>query len=277
MQTFMTIAYKFFQHAESSGWGYRAPVKRMMHLLQLFDQDLMDAYDQGNNTADADSARATLLVAAVSYAFKSDLRSEFEALSFPVDNEFYESLVSRAGDVNTVPVLARLIPDVSLAGCSEEYGLSLADSVVFFDPDGDALTYEATSSEPGVAVASTEGTTLRVARVSAGKAKITVTATDVSGGAESTAFIVTVDACDCACSCHADPQCDGVTTVHDVVRTVDVAFRGSAPIPDQNAQCPRQTTDVNCDGVTTVHDVVRMVNVAFRGVNPATEFCNPCP
>jgi len=80
----------------------------------------------------------------------------------------------------------------------------------------------------------------------------------------------------CACDCHADPQCDGVTTVHDVVRTVDVAFRGSAPIPDQNPQCPRQTTDVNCDGVTTVHDVVRMVNVAFRGYDPATEFCEPC-
>ena len=275
-RTFMTIAYKFFQHAESSGWGYRAPVKRMLHLLQLFDQDLMDAFDQNNDMADADSARATLLVAAVSYAFKSDLRSEFAALNFPINDDFYESLVSRAGELNTVPVLVRLIADVSLAGCSEEYELNLADSAVFSDPDGDALTYGATSSEPGVAVASMDGTMLRVTGVSRGEAKITVTADDGNGGTESAAFIVTVGACDCACSCHADPQCDGVATVHDVVRTVDVAFRGSAPIPDQNPQCPRQTTDVNCDGVTTVHDVVRMVNVAFRGANPATEFCNPC-
>jgi hypothetical protein len=36
-------------------------------------------------------------------------------------------------------------------------------------------------------------------------------------------------------------------------------------------------TDVNCDNATTVQDVVKIVNVAFRAGSPATEFCIPCP
>ena len=78
----------------------------------------------------------------------------------------------------------------------------------------------------------------------------------------------------CSCPCHGDPQCDGVHNVQDVVQTVNVAFRGYAPVFDP--QCPKQRTDVNCDGVSTVQDVVKVVNVAFRGGNPLTEFCDPC-
>jgi len=84
--------------------------------------------------------------------------------------------------------------------------------------------------------------------------------------------VVTVSAC--ACPCHGDPQCDGVHNVQDVVQTVNVAFRGYAPVFDP--QCPKERTDVNCDGFSTVQDVVKMVNVAFRGANSATEFCKPC-
>lgn len=81
----------------------------------------------------------------------------------------------------------------------------------------------------------------------------------------------------CACNCHADPVCDGVTTVLDVVQAVNVAFRNAPGIPDPNPACPVETTDANCDGVTTVLDVVRIINVAFRNGNPATEICDPCP
>jgi len=84
----------------------------------------------------------------------------------------------------------------------------------------------------------------------------------------------------CACDCHADPApigaCDGNQDVLDVVQSVNVAFRGAAPIVDPNGNCPYETTDVNCSFSTDVLDVVRMVNVAFRGANAATEFCNPC-
>lgn len=78
----------------------------------------------------------------------------------------------------------------------------------------------------------------------------------------------------CTCACHGDPLCDRVANIQDVVKTVEVAFRGVAPVADP--ACPKQRTDVNCDGVTTVVDVVKVVNVAFRGANPATEYCEPC-
>jgi len=93
-------------------------------------------------------------------------------------------------------------------------------------------------------------------------------------GQEDSDFNGVGDACQCSCPCHGDPQCDGVHNVQDVVQTVNVAFRGYAPVFDP--QCPYERTDVNCGGFSTVQDVVKMVNVAFRGANPATEFCDPC-
>jgi hypothetical protein len=41
---------------------------------------------------------------------------------------------------------------------------------------------------------------------------------------------------ECNSTCHGDPVCDGVTNVQDVVKTVNVAFRGEAPVTDPN--CP---------------------------------------
>jgi len=102
-----------------------------------------------------------------------------------------------------------------------------------------------------------------------------VTAVDFSGneGGPSNEAVASA----CACNCHADPQCDGITDIFDVTELVTVAFRNGAPILDPNVLCPRQTTDVDCSGATDILDVTRMVNVAFRNGDPATEFCNPCP
>ena len=83
------------------------------------------------------------------------------------------------------------------------------------------------------------------------------------------------DLCDCSCICHADPSCDGQTTVLDVVSVVNVAFRGDTTgVPDP--LCPFTPTDADCDGATSVLDVVRIVNVAFRSADPVVEFCDPC-
>ncbi|HUU45598.1 MAG TPA: hypothetical protein VM118_07655 [Acidobacteriota bacterium] len=78
----------------------------------------------------------------------------------------------------------------------------------------------------------------------------------------------------CACPCLGDPQCDSVVNVLDVVRAVDVAFRGGTPVFDDG--CPVERTNVDCSGATDVLDLVRFINVAFRGGDPAIEFCNPC-
>lgn len=87
-----------------------------------------------------------------------------------------------------------------------------------------------------------------------------------------------VTLCACACDCHGDPQCDQVINdIQDVVRVIGVAFRGDPELSDPNPNCLYDRGDVDCDGQTTVVDVVKVVNVAFRAADPAMEFCNPCP
>lgn len=75
--TFMTIAYEFSAHAENSELEYRIPLKRMMSLLQTFGENDRARYDQYNNTPAGETFRSTLMVAALSYAFETDLRAEF--------------------------------------------------------------------------------------------------------------------------------------------------------------------------------------------------------
>ncbi|WP_420633280.1 Ig-like domain-containing protein [Candidatus Palauibacter sp.] len=62
----------------------------------------------------------------------------------------------------------------------------------FSDPDGDVLSYEARSSEPGVGTAEVSGSTVRVTAVARGTATVTVTARDPEGRAAALRFDVTV-------------------------------------------------------------------------------------
>ena len=94
--TFMTLAYKFLEQAELSGLGYAEPLGRMTELLQLFDEDMMNSYDRLHDNLDADTFRSTLMVSAVSYGFQKDLRSDFAALNFPIDDAAYNELVTAA-------------------------------------------------------------------------------------------------------------------------------------------------------------------------------------
>lgn len=78
----------------------------------------------------------------------------------------------------------------------------------------------------------------------------------------------------CVCPCHADPICDAVTNILDVVSVVDVAFRGNPDVFDSG--CSVSRSDVDCNGHTDIFDVIHIINVAFRGGDPSVEFCNPC-
>lgn len=78
-------------------------------------------------------------------------------------------------------------------------------------------------------------------------------------------------------NCHntGDPLADGIINVQDVVKTVEIAFRGQMPAFDSAcAELLEAGTDNNCDGNTDVVDVVTVVNVAFRG--QPENFCKPC-
>ena len=76
----------------------------------------------------------------------------------------------------------------------DEGSVPVEVSGAFRDPDGDAMTYMATSSSPGVASVSVSGSVVAVAPLSEGTSTVTVTATD-AGGSNSSAtqrFAVTV-------------------------------------------------------------------------------------
>ena len=93
---------------------------------------------------------------------------------------------------NGSAVTVGTLPDLTLRpGSAAIVDLSGA----FRDPDGDPLTYEATSSAPAVVSVEVSGATVGVNAVAAGTATVTVTATDISGSNTTTtlAFRVTVD------------------------------------------------------------------------------------
>lgn len=94
--TFMTIACQFFRHAETAGQGYALPTRRLMHLLEVFNEDLRQQYDAQQDTAAGAEFRSTLLVTALSHAFQSDLRADFRALGFPVSDAVYDQLMHLA-------------------------------------------------------------------------------------------------------------------------------------------------------------------------------------
>jgi hypothetical protein len=89
--------------------------------------------------------------------------------------------------------------------------------------------------------------------------------------------VICVTGCVCDCHANPAACSDPAVNVLDVLYTINVAFRGFAEIDDNNPLCPTKATDVNCDGVSSVIDVIKMVDVAFRAGDPAAVFCDPCP
>ncbi len=84
------------------------------------------------------------------------------------------------------------LPDLLLLNERENRSVSLAQA--FSDPEGDALTLTAKSSNASVATAAVTGQTLVVDPQSKGNAVITVSARDSAGGEASTSFVLTVRA-----------------------------------------------------------------------------------
>jgi hypothetical protein len=91
--TFMTLARQFLVHAEQAQ-SYLVPLSRAMRLLRTFNQEMHDEYAPQTNSTAASTYRATLMVAALSYGFGEDLRAEFRALNFPIDDALFARLYS---------------------------------------------------------------------------------------------------------------------------------------------------------------------------------------
>ena len=111
----------------------------------------------------------------------------------------------------------------SLGALTIEVGAEVTVNVAsnFSDPDGDALTYAASTSDAAVATASVSGATVAVTGVGAGSATITVTARDPDGLSATQTMGVTVEATNQPPTVVGGID-DGTVTVGDTI-TADVA------------------------------------------------------
>ena len=89
--TFTTLAYRFFVHADAIQ-DCKGPLTRAMKLLNTFKSAMLSQYAPSENTEAAATFRSTLMVAAISYGFAQDLRSEFRQLGFPIDDSTFSTL-----------------------------------------------------------------------------------------------------------------------------------------------------------------------------------------
>ena len=76
-----------------------------------------------------------------------------------------------------LPVGSLVGPDLQVGDGTDDLDVSAA----FEDPDSDTLTYDASSSAPGIAQARTSGSRVTLTPVAQGAATIEVTATDIAG------------------------------------------------------------------------------------------------
>ena len=91
---------------------------------------------------------------------------------------------------NRAPQASQAIPDQEVVAGGDKQ-LDLQD--YFADPDGDPLTFAATSSEASVVTTSVTGNTLTLVAASAGIADVTITAADPGGSTAAQTFTTTVE------------------------------------------------------------------------------------
>ncbi len=96
-------------------------------------------------------------------------------------------VLAACGDDSEPPEACGSIPQLTIHA-----GESATTMACFDDPNGDRLTYSATSSDPGVATASASGNSITVAGVAPGNATVTVRAADPGGLEGSLSFRVMV-------------------------------------------------------------------------------------
>ena len=101
----------------------------------------------------------------------------------------FEFTVTVEGPNQAPQPVGSIAPQALVAGDS----VTVNVAAFFTDPDGDTLTYRATTSDAGVATASVSASIVTVAGVGAGTASVTVTASDPDGLTAAQEISVTVE------------------------------------------------------------------------------------
>ena len=143
---------------------------------------------------------------------------------------------------------------------------TLDASRYFSDPDGDALTYSASSSNTGVARVSVSGSTVTISAAGVGSAMVTVTATDPGGLTATQSISVSVSA-----AAKPDLLVGEVTpTALTITRggsdavTFTIRNAGNANSPPTNGRAHQSP-----DATITTSDRVGSDPIAIRGLMPA--------
>ena len=171
-------------------------------------------------------------------------------------SQTFEVTVSSA---NQAPTVSDAIPDQTLEAGAE---VTVDVSGAFSDPDGDALSYEATSGAPSVATVSVSGSDVTVTGEAPGAATITVRATDPGGLSATQTFEVTVSSANQAPTVSAAIPDQTLEEGAQVTLDVSAAFSD----PDEDALRYEATSDA--PGVAMVS--VSGSDVTVRGEAPGT-------
>ena len=148
-------------------------------------------YDATGNDPDRERSE-------VRFTFRTETAGTFEYAYFEggirtgLTRGSFELVAAPTGSTNRAPRAVGSIPDETLT--EDGNATTVNVSARFNDPDGDTLSYRATSSRTSVVRASVSGSRVTLTPRDAGTATVTVTATDPGGLSATQRFTVTVTA-----------------------------------------------------------------------------------
>lgn len=177
---------------------------------------------------------------------------------------------------NRAPEVADTIPAQTL---NVGDTVRLVVSMYFTDPDGDELSYEAVSSDTGIAAALAMGDTVEIAAMTAGSATVAVTASDPEGLEVTQEVSVTVQP-----PANRAPEAPDSIPAHDVIVDSAVVLDVSAYFTDPDGDeltYTAETSDaaiatasvdgamVTTTGVSAGEEGVQMVTLMVTASDPA--------
>ena len=187
----------------------------------------------------------------------------------PGDLSAMQTFTVTVAAANQAPELGDTIPDQELTA-GDTVALDVSGN--FSDPDGDALTYTAESSDTAAATVSVDSSGVTIVALEAGSAEVTVTATDPGDLSAMQAFTVTVAAANRAPEL-GDTIPDQELTAGDTV-ALDVSGNFSDPDGDtltytaESGDTAAATVSVDSSGVTIVALEAGSAEVTVTATDP---------